>query len=308
MIRPIFSVITMLSIAFTACSQTQTATVLPIVAQTEAGVAPVVVFPLPERFVFAGEEVPLDNFDTRESLSREIQTNAYLHSRTLQIIQATKRYFPIIEPVLEKYGVPADFKYLCVAESELNPNAVSSAGAVGLWQLMKATGTAGGLFVDAGLVDERYNIEKATEVACKYLLEAKNKFGSWTEAAASYNLGQAGLKRRMDLQPGTDGYYDLYLPNETARYVFRILAFKLIIESPQSYGYILSDGDYQKPHTAFKEVDVKGATIDWAAEAVKHGTNYKMLRELNPWVRDYKYANKGSRVFKLKVPEDGFRK
>ena len=273
-------------------------------SSTEA-YAPVQIPQLPEHLDLAGEPVPLENYDTRESLMREMLSTMYLHSRTMLTLLATQRYFPIIEPILKKNGVPEDFKYLCMAESGLDPNAGSSAGAAGLWQLMPAYARSAGLYIGGG-VDERYHIEKSTEAACRYLLEAKEKFGSWTLAAASYNVGMAGTAKRLEKQ-GVDSYYDLYLPTETMRYVFRILAFKLITPNPAAYGYQIQAEDYYRPLPDYTEVTVSGAQIDWSAEARKHGTNYKMLRELNHWIRDYDYRNKTARSFVLKVPKSGTR-
>lgn len=307
MIRRLFSTLILISTTVAACSASprRINDSAPQQVGQEAAVAPTVVFPLPASLSFAGERVPLENFDTRESLSREIQTNAYVHSRTLLTIIATTRYFPIIEPIMKRHGIPDDFKYLCVAESALNPNVVSSASAGGLWQLMSSTAKEQGLFTGGG-VDERFHIEKSTEAACRYLLAAKEKFGSWTLAAAAYNAGQAGVSRRMELQ-GVDDYYDLFLPEETLRYVFRILALKLIIESPEDYGFFLTEADYMMPLDNYTETSVSGANIDWSAEAKKHGTTYKMLRELNHWIRDYKFQGNAARTFKLKVPGPGFR-
>lgn len=293
------------TVSLPACSQNRPAPAAILETGITQGIPPVVVFPLPDKLDFAGEAVPLQNYDTRESLSREIQTNSYLHSRTIQTLRATTRFFPVIEPILEKNGIPNDFKYLCIAESGLSPTAISSAGAGGLWQMMPATGKQYGLFAAAG-VDERYHVEKSTEAACKYLLEAYKKFGNWTMAAASYNVGQAGVTRRAESQ-GINNYYDLFLPEETMRYVFRILAFKVIFESPESYGYVLTADDYFKPYTDYKEVSIKTAKIDWSAVAREHGTNYKVLRELNPWIRDYTYNNSAGRTFVIKVPNAGFR-
>ena len=274
-------------------------------ASAEEVYAPVQIPQLPERLDLAGEPVPLDNYDTRESLMREMLSTIYLHSRTMLTLLATQRYFPIIEPILKKYGVPDDFKYLCMAESGLDPNAGSSAGAAGLWQLMPAYARSAGLYIGGG-VDERYDIEKSTEAACQYLLDAKEKFGSWTLAAASYNVGVAGTARRLEKQ-GVDSYYDLYLPTETMRYVFRVLAFKLITPNPAAYGYRINPEDYYRPLPAYTEVVVSGTQIDWAEEARKYGTNYKRLRELNHWIRDYDYRNKTAHRFVLKVPKPGTR-
>lgn len=267
--------------------------------------APVYVPDLPEQLDFAGENVPLGNYDTRESLLREVLTNSYLHSRTLQTLMATTRYFPVIEPILKKYGIPDDFKYLCMAESGLDPNTSSPAGAAGLWQLMPAFAKEQGLLIGGG-IDERYHIEKATEAACMYLLDAKKRLGSWTLAAASYNVGIAGTARRLE-QQGVSSYYDLFMPLETMRYVFRILAFKLLMQDPAAYGFVIRPQDYQHPLTGYREEEVQGAQIDWSAEARKYGTNYKMLRQLNHWIRNYTYNNKNLRTFVIRVPEEGFR-
>ena len=261
---------------------------------------------LPASLSFAGEKVPLDNYDTRESLRRELLGTIYMHSRTLQTLLATTRYFPVIELILEKYGIPADFKYLCMAESGLNPNVRSGAGAAGLWQLMPAVGRSYGLETGSN-VDERYHIEKSTEAACKHLRSAYDRFGSWTMAAAAYNVGETGLATRRDKQR-TDSYYDLWLPEETMRYIFRILAFKLLTENPAAYGYVISAADYDAPLADYHEVTVDDAKIDWSAVAVANGTTYKMLRELNHWIRSYEYANSRRVAYTVKVPNEGFRK
>lgn len=270
------------------------------------GMASVVLPPLPEKLDLAGEVVPLEYYDVRESLQRELLTTMYLHSRTVQTLIATTRYFPVIESILKKNGVPDDMKYLCMAESGLDPNVVSSAGAGGLWQLMPPYAKSAGLEMGGG-VDFRFHLEQSTEAACKYLLEAKAKFGSWAMAAASYNAGMAGVSKRMTTQ-GVSSYYDLFLPQETMRYVYRILAFKLITESPESYGFQISPDQLMKPLSDYKEVTVSGVTIDWSAVAKEYGTNYKMLRELNHWIRDYDYTGKTERKFTLRIPNAGFRK
>ncbi|MBQ4280161.1 MAG: lytic transglycosylase domain-containing protein [Rikenellaceae bacterium] len=278
----------------------------PYVSLPPQEYAPVRVPHLPASLSFAGERVPLDNYDTRESLRRELLGTIYMHSRTLQTLLATTRYFPVIEPILEKYGIPADFKYLCMAESGLNPNVRSGAGAAGLWQLMPAVGRSYGLETGSN-IDERYHIEKSTEAACKHLLSAYERFGSWTMAAAAYNVGETGLATRRDKQR-TGNYYDLWLPEETMRYVFRILAFKLLTENPAAYGYVFSAADYDAPLADYREVTVDDAKIDWSAVAVANGTTYKMLRELNHWIRSYEYANPRRTAYTVKVPNEGFRK
>lgn len=292
----------LLSNLFIHPSEAQTFT-RPLVQKEE--MSPVIVPPLPLQLDFAGERVPLENYDTRESLTREIQVTSYMHSRTLLTLQATTRYFPIIEPILKKHGIPEDFKYLCMAESGLNPNVRSGAGAAGLWQFMQAAGKEYGLFVGNG-VDERYHVEKSTEAACKYILDAKQRLGSWTLAAAAYNVGQAGVKTRMEKQGVTD-YYDLFLPEETMRYVFRILSFKLITPAPWCYGFVISPEEFFKPLDDYYEIQVGDTQINWSAVAKEHGTNYKMIRQLNPWVRDYTYNNSGKRTFTVKIPKKGFR-
>jgi hypothetical protein len=269
--------------------------------------APVLIPPMPRQLDFAGEKVPLEHFDTRESLTRELLATGYLHSRTILTLLATTRYFPVIEPILRRHGIPEDFKYLCMAESGLNPNIQSPAGAAGLWQFMQGTGREYGLFIGTGSsVDERYHIEKSTEAACRFILDAKNKLGSWTLAAAAYNLGLAGVQTRMQKQSLTE-YYDLFFPEETMRYVFRILSFKLITSNPAAYGFAVAPGEYYRPLEASREIRVDSATIDWPAVAREQGTNYKMLRELNPWIRDYTYANPSGRTFIVKIPGEGFR-
>ncbi|MCD8186388.1 MAG: lytic transglycosylase domain-containing protein [Rikenellaceae bacterium] len=280
---------------------------VPLNLVEREAMAPVMVPPLPLQLDFAGERVPLENFDTRESLIRELSVSCYMHSRTLLTLLATTRYFPIIEPILEQYGVPEDFKYLCMAESGLNPNVRSSAGASGLWQFMEAAGKEYGLFIGANrAVDERYHIEKSTEAACKYILDAKKRLGSWTLAAAAYNAGGGGVNSRMQKQGVTD-YYDLFLPEETMRYVFRILSFKLITPNPSLYGFIIAPHEYYRPLTDYREIEVNAAQIDWSAVAREQGTNYKMLRELNHWIRDYTYANSARRTFVVRIPNADFR-
>lgn len=260
---------------------------------------------IPTELDFAGERVPLDNFDTKESLRRELLTTSYLHSRTFLTLLATTRYFPIIEPILAKYNIPDDFKYLCMAESGLNPNVMSHAGAAGLWQFMPATGKSHGLLTGKE-VDKRYHIEKSTEAACKHLLASYKRFGSWTLAAAAYNLGDAGLQRRVSKQ-GITNYYDTFLPEETLRYVFRILTFKLLTLNPSAYGFVIGKEDYDKPLDQYTIVKVATRTIDWSKFAKANGTTYKMLRQLNHWIRDYDYNNSSLRELSVKIPTKEFR-
>ncbi len=283
----------------------------PYVAPPLLGSAPqesfsmVLVPQIPAALDFAGERVPLENYDTRESLERELSVTLYMHSRSMATLLNMPRYLAIIEPILARNGIPADMKYLCMAESGLNPNIASTAGAAGLWQIMSALGKSSGLEVGPQ-IDERYHIEKSTQVACDYLRDGYRRFGSWSLAAAAYNLGPAGLAKRIEAQ-GIKNYYDLFLPEETMRYMFRILAWKLVAENPAHYGFIIGESDYHKPLTNYKEVEVSGQKINWPAVAAQHGTSYKMLREVNHWIRDYDAANPSGKTYKVKVPQKKFR-
>lgn len=264
-----------------------------------------VIFPfeVPDTVKFAGEPVPVEQFDVYEALDRELLSNVYFHSQTIRLIKLANRYFTIIEPILEEHGVPEDFKYLAVAESGL-ANVVSSAQAVGFWQIRKGTATEYGLEVN-GEIDERYNLEKSTIAACKYLLESHEKYGDWTTTAASYNIGRRGIDREMARQK-KQNYYDLLLNDETARYLFRIVALKLIIEDPAAYGFQLSKKDLYKP-IPYTTVELTQPVADFADYAIEHGTNYKMLKYLNPWLRDNTLANKAGKTYIIKIPEKDFR-
>lgn len=263
------------------------------------------IFPvtLPRELDFAGEKVPLSNFDILEALDRELLSNAYFHSQTIRLIKMSNRYFPVIEPILEEQGIPDVFKYLAVAESGLI-NAVSPANAVGFWQIRKGTGAEYGLEINSE-IDERYHLEKSTVAACKYLNESYEKYGNWTLAAASYNIGRRGIDREMARQKMED-YYDLLLNDETARYLFRILALKLIIDEPAAYGFHLSKMDLYHP-VPYDTVVVNHAVEDFADFAFEHGTNYKILKFLNPWLRDNKLVNKAGKTYIIKIPQEGFR-
>lgn len=274
---------------------------------TEGEQTPANVFyaPLPSELDFAGESVPLNYPDVREALQREISVTMYMHSRSLMTLRNMERYFAIIVPMLKENGIPEDFKYLAMAESGLNPEAVSSAKAGGLWQIMK--GTAKHYGVETGdNIDLRFNVEVSTKAAIKYLKEAYSKFGNWTMVAASYNLGMAGVQRRMTAQRVND-YYSLFLPEETARYVYRILAMKLVGDNPQQYGFKLKDEDYLKPFENYNLETINSENIVWSDFAIERGTTYKTLRLLNPWIRSYEYANKPKTTYTVKVPKKNFR-
>jgi membrane-bound lytic murein transglycosylase D len=251
---------------------------------------------------FAGEKAPLQISDVRERLDRELLINANLHSSTTLIIKRANRAFPIIEPILQKYNIPDDFKYLAVIESALT-NAVSSAGARGIWQFMPETAKGIGMEVN-DVVDERYHLEKSTEAACKYLLTAKEKFGSWTLAAASYNGGMNGINRKIDEQKVTN-YYDLALTDETSRYVFRILALKEIMKSPEKYGFNLFPSDLYESIPS-KKIEVDSTIIDLADFAKTQGINYKILKIHNPWLRDRKLINPTGKKYEIEIPLEGY--
>lgn len=259
---------------------------------------------IPSKIDFAGENVPLDYFDVKESLERELLVNAYWQSQTLMLIKRSSRFFGVIEPILKKYNIPDDFKYLALAESGFT-NVVSPAGAVGFWQFIPKTGKDYGLEINSE-VDERYHLEKATEAACKMLMDSYNLYKSWTMAAASYNMGRAGLTKQVQRQY-TNNYYDILLNDETARYIFRIISLKLIISDPLKYGFDLTPEEYYQP-VPCSEVKVNTPIKDLALFAYQKGTNYKMLKILNPWLRDNVLTNKSLKTYFIKIPAPGYRK
>jgi len=254
---------------------------------------------VPKAIDFCGEEVPLDKWEVREKLDREVLVNTYLHGTQLYILKLSGRYFPIIEERLKANGVPDDLKYVCVAESALQQNAWSGVGAASFWQFMKDTGPRYGLEVNDE-VDERFNVIKATDAACMYFKEAKEKFGTWTAAAASYNCGMAGFAKQADFQQANN-YYDLIFPEETNRYVFRILAFKYILTNPRKFGLIVEDGEQYRPLKS-KTVTVD-KTIDNLTEfAIANGASYKMLKIYNPWLRAHKLTVKPGKSYEIALP------
>lgn len=252
---------------------------------------------LPTKLYFAGEEVPLQDVEVRERLDREILVNVYWQSSTLLMLKRANRWFPLFEKILKEYSVPEDFKYLALIESGLM-EVVSPSGAAGYWQFMKATAPQYGLFIN-NEVDERYHVEKATVAAAKYLLEAKEKLGSWTNAAAGYNAGMAGISNQFSRQ-GQGNYYDLHLNSETSRYVLRILALKLICENPKDFGYHLEKEDLYQPFQT-KSVSVSGAVPSWVSFAGNHNMTYKELRMLNPWIREPQLTNREGRTYEVMV-------
>jgi len=246
----------------------------------------------------AGEIVPLDQPDIKERMDRELLVNTYWQSNGLLLIKRANKYFPVLEPLLKKYGLPDDFKYLAVAESALIDE-TSSAGAAGFWHFLKSTGKEYGLEINKN-VDERYNIEKSTKVAAEYLKKSKERFGSWTLAAAAYNAGNARIANSLETQKVTS-YYDVLLPDETERYVFRIIALKEVLSNPKAYGFIFDENDlYTNPKTKIVQVDTVITNI--ADFAKSFGTNYKELKLHNPWLRENKLNNKSRKLYEIKIP------
>ncbi|MER3376672.1 MAG: lytic transglycosylase domain-containing protein [Allomuricauda sp.] len=257
---------------------------------------------IPKDLNFAGEDVPQDDPEIMERVDREFLVNTYWQSNALLLIKRANKYFPIIEPILKKNGIPDDFKYLAVAESGLE-NLVSPAGATGFWQIMKGTGKEYGLEVNDN-VDERYHVEKSTQVACDYLNKWKERFGSWTLTAAAYNAGPAGIQKYMGIQQ-VDDYYDLLLGQETGRYVFRILAIKEIVSHPEKYGFELDQEDmYEKVPTFTVEVDT--AVANWADFAELYEINYKVLKRHNPWLREPHLNNASGKKYAIEIPNKGY--
>ena len=258
---------------------------------------------MPEGLNFAGEMMPVESPDIYERMDRELLVNTYWQSNGLLLFKRAQKYFPIIEPILKKNGVPDDFKYLAVIESGLVPTAISPAKASGVWQIMPATGRENGLEVNSN-VDERYNVEMATEVACKYLKKAKEQLGSWTLAAAAYNAGNAGISRRLEEQ-GVSNYYDLLLGEETGRYVFRIVALKEILNNPSKYGFNFNKSDLYKYIPTYK-VEVDTAVTDFSKFAKRFGINYKILKIHNPWLREGHLNNKSRKLYTIEIPKEGY--
>jgi hypothetical protein len=254
-------------------------------------------FDLTKGFDFAGEAMPTDNFDPIERLDRELSINVYMHATTLLHIKTANRFFPVIEPILREHGIPDDFKYLCVAESSLRM-ATSSAGAKGLWQFVELMGRAYDLEMNSE-VDERYHVEKSTVAACKFLLYLKNRFGSWTMAAAAYNMGETSLAKRIQEQKSSN-YYDLNLNDETSRYIFRIIAIKEIMKNPEAYGFFVGEEQLYEP------VDYETVTVNYSIPSLgefaqQQGTSYRMLKVLNPWLISTSLKNTSGKTYEIRI-------
>lgn len=255
---------------------------------------------VPHEVVFAGETMQLEEADLQERMDKELLVNTYWQSNTILMIKRANKFFPQIEKILKEEGVPDDFKYLALIESGLQ-NVTSSAGAKGFWQILRTTGRELGLEVNSN-VDERYNVELATRTACAYLKKAKERLGTWTLAAASYNRGMAGIQRLLDKQQ-VDNYYDLFLGTETKRYIFRILAVKAIVEAPQRYGFFIDEAQMYTP-LDYKTVKVDTAITNIARFSKQMGVNYKTMKLYNPWLLQNHLNNKSRKLYHIALPTE----
>jgi len=256
---------------------------------------------IPDNIEFAGERVPVENFEVKERIEREFIVNTYFHSLTLLAIKRASRWFPVIEPILKKNDIPDDFKYLSVIESNLE-NVISPSGATGFWQFMDAAGKKYGLEINSQ-IDERYHVEKSTQAACSYLKDAYEMFGTWTMAAASYNMGTNGISDQI-IKQKTKNYYNLVLSIETSRYIARIIAFKYIVQNWENYGFDIKEEELYQP-LKFFEVTLDSSVGNFADYAFAQGINYKTLKLYNPWLRDNYLSNRTRSVYKIKIPEKG---
>ena len=259
---------------------------------------PAISFDLPEKITFAGDSVPLKLQDVRERLDKELHINTYLHTSTIFLMKRAQRWLPQIDSILKKEGIPSDFKYLPLIESALL-NDVSPKEAVGFWQILKSAGKENGLEI-GNEVDERYHPLRATQAACNYLKTSYKKFGNWTLVAASYNRGMAGIQRTLDKQK-VSSYYDLYLNDETSRYVFRILAIKEIINNPKKYGFNVKP-QYLYHQEKLKYIVVTESIPDLIHFSLRQGINYKLLKRYNPWLREERLTIKKGRTYKIAIP------
>jgi membrane-bound lytic murein transglycosylase D len=256
---------------------------------------------IPDYLEFGGERIPTENFEVYERMDREFLANTYWHSATILAIKRANRWFPVIEPILKKNNIPDDFKYLSIAESNLE-NVVSPAGATGFWQFMEAAGEKYGLEIN-DLVDERYNVEKSTEAACKYLKDSYDMFGSWISAAASYNMGQENTTLQRERQKATN-YFNLVLNSETSRFVARIVSLKYILQDPEKYGFDIKGEDLYKP-LSYYETTLDSSVTNFPDYAKSYGINYFILKMYNPWLRDNYLKNKSRKVYTIKLPKEG---
>ena len=253
-----------------------------------------------DEYWFAGERIPVENFDVRERLERELIVNTYYHTSTILNLKKMTRFFPVIEPILKEHGIPDDFKYLAVAESNLS-NATSPVGAKGFWQFMRGTAGDYGMEVNSE-VDERFHLEKATHAACSYLKKYKEKFGSWTTTAAGYNMGPSGIAKEIANQK-FDNYYDLNLNQETSRYIFRIIAIREVLENPEKFGFDIPKEERYQPLSDYSIVSTEESIPSLGEFAKKHGTSYRLLKVYNPWLKSYKLTNSRGKKYEIKIPK-----
>lgn len=256
---------------------------------------------VPEYLEFAGERIRFDRADMRERLDRELIAFTYSHSTSILMIKRANRYFPQVEPILKAQGLPDDMKYLMVIESNLDPQALSAAGAAGLWQFTQSTARAYGLEVNSN-IDERYDLKKETVAACKYLLSAYEKYGDWLTVAASYNAGQNGISARLENQHQTRAV-DLWLLNETSRYMFRLLVAKMMFENPAQFGFHLS-ADELYPFVPCKDtVEVTETVADLVTFAESYGVTYADLKRENLWLRESSLKDTSHKLYKVAIPD-----
>ncbi len=255
---------------------------------------------IPSEIIFANEKISFDRVDMYERLDRELTSLSYTHGNTLLTLKRANRFFPILAPILIEQGLPLDFLYLACTESMLNIRAYSPAKATGIWQFIPSTGKSYGLEIN-DYVDERLNIEKATIAACKYLKESYKKYGNWESVACAYNAGNGRISSELEKQQVTSSF-DLHLVSETSRYMFRILAYKLILENPRKYGFILTEDQLYHPIEC-DIVEVDSAIADWPTWAKEKGITYAQLREQNPWIQAKYLQNKSGKIYKIKIPK-----
>lgn len=283
-------------------SQASNRTVSPSGSSAETVAPAVVISPeVPTKVTFAGKTIDLDPTHMWERLDRELTAMSYTHGNTLLVLKRANRYFPVMKSILRSEGVPEDLVYLAAIESTLNPRALSPAKAAGMWQFIPGTAKEYGLEVGTE-VDERYDIEKATRAAARYLKNAYSRYGNWESVAASYNGGMARISNELASQQ-VDSAYDLWLADETMRYMFRLLAMKMIMENPDRYGYLIRADQLYQPMD-YKEVEVSTPVEDWPQWAKDHGIDYMTLRENNPWIRAKSLTNKSGKTYRVKIPSE----
>lgn len=298
----IFNISAAALLAFAACniSSTSESNAAPVrTADGEVNHLSVISPAIPEYVTFGDQRIDLDRVDMWERLDRELTSLTYSHGTTLLMLKRANKYFPEMAPILQKNGMPLDLLYLACVESTLDPLAYSPAKAAGFWQFIPDTARSYGLEVNA-YVDERYNLEKATDAACRFLKSSYRRYGNWESVASSYNRGVGGINRDLESQ-GENSTFDIYLNRETSRYMFRILATKLIMENPEKYGFHLEPEQLYQP-VATRTIEVNHTIDNLPAWAKKHGSNYQWLKELNPWLRDKSLPNKSGKTYKIKLP------